>query len=155
MTALAAAGAAGLVGCGGGEARSDASINAVVYRFNDASVPPEYHRSYTLTVVEGSATIVVDSYGDVLHDVTQTIETTLWDATVEAARQFVGADDVVDEVGCAGGTSDSLSAVDSGGNEVVDIAVDHCGGRDPDLSLVVAGVLATFDLDALLAPSDS
>ena len=40
----------------------------VTYAFTDSSVPPQYHRSVTLTVTRDEAHIVVDSYGDVLAD---------------------------------------------------------------------------------------
>jgi hypothetical protein len=43
-------------------------IREIVYRFGDASVPPQYHRSYTITVTAGQARVVVDSYGDVLAE---------------------------------------------------------------------------------------
>jgi hypothetical protein len=49
-----------------------------VDRFNDSSVPPEYHRRYTLTADAESAQLVVDSYGDVLHDVTEPNEGDRW-----------------------------------------------------------------------------
>ena len=48
----------------------DPASATVEYHYQDSSVPPEYHRSYTLTVTQGEADLVVDSYGDVLHDET-------------------------------------------------------------------------------------
>jgi hypothetical protein len=50
----------------------------VTLRFRDSSVPPEYHRSYVLTVSEGQVHVVVDSYGDVLHDVTKPLPNDDW-----------------------------------------------------------------------------
>lgn len=46
------------------------SITKIVYSFKDSSVPPQYHRSYTITVTSGQAHIVVDSYGEILADAT-------------------------------------------------------------------------------------
>lgn len=43
----------------------------VRYHYRDSSVPPEHHRSYTVTVTPDEAHIGVDSYGDVLHDETR------------------------------------------------------------------------------------
>lgn len=40
----------------------------VTYAFFDASVPPQFHRSWTLTVTREWARLVVTSYGDVLAD---------------------------------------------------------------------------------------
>jgi hypothetical protein len=45
-------------------------ITKIVYSFKDASVPPQYHRSYTITVTRDQIHIVVDSYGDILADTT-------------------------------------------------------------------------------------
>ena len=42
------------------------SIKKITYHFQDASVPPEYHRSYTVIVDKDRLTITVDSYGDIL-----------------------------------------------------------------------------------------
>lgn len=145
--------------CGGddgGPAATD--VTAVVYRFNDSSVPPEFHRSYELTVSATEANLVVDSYGDALHDVTQPIDAALWDSTVTAALAYVGdgaASDDPDSIDCAGGTSDELAVVDRSSSRIVELFVDHCGGIDPDLSLVVAPVLATFDMATLLAPTET
>ena len=36
------------------------------YRFGDASVAPEYHRSYTISITRESITISIDSYGNIL-----------------------------------------------------------------------------------------
>ena len=43
---------------------TNTAIKEIIYRFGDASVPPDYHRSYTITVTAGGVRIVVDSYGD-------------------------------------------------------------------------------------------
>jgi hypothetical protein len=40
------------------------NIKKITYRFEDSSVPPEYHRSYTITLTPERVNIVVDSYGD-------------------------------------------------------------------------------------------
>lgn len=39
-----------------------------IYKFNDSSTPPEYHRSYTISVSPDSVHLSVDSYGSVLLD---------------------------------------------------------------------------------------
>ena len=40
--------------------------NKVEYRYGDSSLPPDYHRSYTITITEDKKTISIDSYGKVL-----------------------------------------------------------------------------------------
>lgn len=70
------------VGCGGRDddlsSRSISDAAVVEYRFSDASVPPEHHRSSTLTITAGEVRIVVGSYGDVLHDVTRPLSAEAW-----------------------------------------------------------------------------
>jgi hypothetical protein len=39
----------------------DPASAMVEYRYNDSSVPPEYHRSYTITVREGEARMATDA----------------------------------------------------------------------------------------------
>lgn len=49
--------------------RSDImAVTKIVYRFRDASVPPRYHRSYTISVTADEATVVVNSYGTQLNE---------------------------------------------------------------------------------------
>ena len=136
---------------GDGGADLDPATATLVYRFHDASVPPEYHRSYTLTADAESAHLVVDSYGDVLHDVTEPNDADRWQRVLDASQALSNDTDVTTEA-CAGGTSEELQVLDGQDQAVIDVFVDHCGSSDgPDLDGVVAEVLALFDLDALLA----
>jgi len=48
-----------------GELPTDSYIKKIVYHFADASVPPQYHRSYTITVIPDCVEIVVNSYGEI------------------------------------------------------------------------------------------
>ena len=43
------------------------SSAVIEYRFTDSSIPPEYHRSYTLRVTKDETSISIDSYGDLLY----------------------------------------------------------------------------------------
>lgn len=45
-------------------------ITKIIYRFRDASVPPQYHRSYTISVIPSEATVVVSSYSKRLNECT-------------------------------------------------------------------------------------
>ncbi|MEO0396263.1 MAG: hypothetical protein AAF243_09815 [Cyanobacteria bacterium P01_A01_bin.137] len=45
-------------------------ITKIVYRFRDASVPPQYHRSYTISVTASEANVVVNSYSTQLNELT-------------------------------------------------------------------------------------
>ncbi|MEM9485877.1 MAG: hypothetical protein AAGA83_19550 [Cyanobacteria bacterium P01_F01_bin.116] len=46
------------------------AVTKIVYRFRDASIPPRYHRSYTISVTANEANVVVDSYGTQLNETT-------------------------------------------------------------------------------------
>ena len=134
-----------------GGADLDPATATLVYQFHDASVPPEYHRSYTLTADAGSAHLVVDSYGDVLHDVTEPNDVERWERVLDESQTLSNATDVTDRA-CAGGTSEELRVLDGENEAVIDVFVDHCGASSgPELEEVVTELLALFDLDALLA----
>lgn len=42
------------------------SITELIYRYQDASVPPPYHRSFEIRIDTEKITLVVDSYGSIL-----------------------------------------------------------------------------------------
>ncbi|MGB3713694.1 MAG: hypothetical protein WA996_04615, partial [Candidatus Promineifilaceae bacterium] len=76
-----------VVGCNDGSDQPDLKmiekdIQELTYRFGDASVPPEYHRSYSVSITPGEARIVVDSYGDILAEREVDISTGLFEAVV-------------------------------------------------------------------------
>ncbi|HEY8523946.1 MAG TPA: hypothetical protein VIL48_03215 [Acidimicrobiales bacterium] len=155
--ALAAAGC-GDDGAGNGGAPAVDPASAVVeYHFQDSSVPPEHHRSYTLTVEPSGARIVVDSYGDVLHDERAPVDDATWSQLIAAVEGVDGlggggADD------CAGGTAHDLWVTDGEhGNDDPAIAahVPVCGGdgrEDADrVERAVRPALDLFDMETLLA----
>lgn len=124
---------------------------AVEYRFFDSSVPPPFHRSFTLEVRPDSARLVVDSYGDVLRDVRLLLDAAAWDRCATAASslaELVGGD--FDD-GYTGGTADRLVVRDHDGEVIVNRFESHRGidPADSPLRAAVAGVLARFDLDRL------
>lgn len=129
------------------------AIATVVYQFHDASVPPEYHRSYTVTVTEGSATVVVDSYGDIIDQATEPIDAAAWAATVDLTASYAGTEST-EHPGCTGGTAEELTALDAGGAEVLHVYLDHCGeSSGTDLQVAVGSVLSLFDLATMTATS--
>jgi hypothetical protein len=96
----------------------DPATTEVVLAFTDSSVAPEYHRSYTLTVNAQGVHVVVDSYGDVLHDVTEDVPDDQWSAFVaDLPERLAALPDPEPDDGCAGGTGTALT-VTEGGDEV-------------------------------------
>ncbi len=85
-------------------------INFLVFQFHDASVPPEYHRSFTLTFETDKAHLLVDSYGDIITDT----QLNLNKETIQKIFSLVDKHQIknkekknVDE-GCTGGTGVSI-----------------------------------------------
>lgn len=154
--AVAAILAAACSGEAGGAAGIDLATAQVEYRFNDSSVPPEYHRSYTVTVADGEARMVVDSYGDELHDVTAPVDDETWADAIERLEAL----DVRTrraEDGCTGGTSRELRVTDADhatDEPALEVYTEVCNGGEDEADAVdaaVAPVLALFDTETLLA----
>lgn len=129
---VVAAGLASLVaGCGGDDDDADdVSLSddaQITYAFGDASVPPEFHRSYTLTIDATEVHAVVDSYGDVVGEVTEDLPAEVWDGLVADVGSIADLDASDDDEGCAGGTSRSIQITD-GGETVVVKEIYACGG---------------------------
>ena len=107
------------------------AIREIVYWYGDASVPPQFHRSYRITLTPDKIEIIVDSYGDVLA--TRTYDTTneQFEGIVLSLRKNLHqvAEVAEEDDGCTGGTSESVSCSD-GAREVFSGTVYHCGAKD-------------------------
>ncbi len=128
----------------------------VVYRFNDSSVPPQYHRSFELTATSKEARLVVDSYGEILAD-EKTVEVDqAWQVMSQTYPSLDALPLVKSELGCVGGTSRWLK-ITQGETVLKDIALDECGGVNDAAVSTMAGwvdpVLKLFPAIAVLAPS--
>lgn len=101
-----------------------------VYEFQDSSVPPPYHRSYSIKVTATTVELTIDSYGEVLLNDTTTIDQSTFDDFVSALKgcNLQGKKRNEDD-GCTGGTGDSFSADFGEGNTFTGY-VYHCGGED-------------------------
>ena len=108
----------------------NATIQEITYHFGDASIPPEYHRSYTVTVTTDKARIVVDSYGDILADKDYEITSKQFDDIRNSLkRNKIRNCTLGDDKGCSGGTIERISFSD-GENKIFSGSVYHCGGKD-------------------------
>jgi hypothetical protein len=126
---------------------------SVEYHFHDSSVPPPYHRSYTLLVVPGAARVIVDSYGDVLHDERLDLDALTWERCVTAAASLAELPGVEFDDGFTGGTADRLVVRDHAGEIVVNRFESHRGSdpADSPLRAPVAEILSGFDMARLRA----
>jgi hypothetical protein len=111
---------------------------SATYSFTDASVPPEFHRSYTITVLSGYTKLFIHSYGDTLlfetyktdHDFRQFLK------DLKACK--LAATTIEKPNNCTGGTTDFFySTADTYETLVpykklklnVHAKVYHCGGK--------------------------
>jgi len=105
-------------------------IREITYRYGDAPVPPEHHRSYEVRVTPHSVHVTVDSYGEILAMDTLPVAEGVFREIVAALGRFgIRGGDLGDDEGCTGGTSESISWVDGNGPPFA-ATVYHCGGRD-------------------------
>lgn len=63
-----------------------ANLERVTLRFQDSSVPPQYHRSYTIVVETGSVQTTVDVYGAIIARDRRDLDPAEWPALLEDAR---------------------------------------------------------------------
>ncbi|MCB9032388.1 MAG: hypothetical protein H6553_00965 [Chitinophagales bacterium] len=68
--------------------KNNGQIDKVEYRYDDSSIPPEYHRSYIISVTSNKAQIVIDVYGDIILDTNFVIDTNQFTTLVTAAKQL-------------------------------------------------------------------
>lgn len=100
----------------------------ITYEYQDSSVPPEYHRSYSLTISHAEVEVVVDSYGDVIGETTAPIPVDVWDGLSTGAAEVVSLEpDDIDQEGCSGGTGRSL-VIEDGGETLMDLEIYLCAG---------------------------
>lgn len=131
-------------GCSSEDADSGGALPedaTVTYAFQDSSVPPQYHRSYTLTVTQAESRIVVDSYGDVLADESAPTSTKVWQEISAGTPSIADLVPVGQVDGCAGGTSFDVE-VTVPLETLVELSADLCGGDNDDVARVVTDWLA-------------
>lgn len=106
------------------------NITKIAYRFEDSSVPPEYHRSYTITIIREKATISVDSYGEIIIEKEVKIKEKDFTRIVSSlSENKINKQSLGDNEGCVGGTGERLTYWDEK-NEIFSASVYHCGGID-------------------------
>ena len=106
-------------------------IMEIVYRYQDASIPPEYHRSYTIQVNANRVHIVVDSYGAILAERTYDISEKRFNDLLESLKKnkIRHCIRMRVESGCIGETTEKISLF-NGSNQLFTGQVYHCSGKD-------------------------
>lgn len=102
-----------------------------VYNFHDASVPPQYHRSYMIDVEDTVVKFIVDSYEDILFEETFSITGKQLDEFIKGVKacKLRYGKGKVEPKGCTGGTSDSFFFLWNG-ETPQDGYTGKCGGKD-------------------------
>ena len=110
---------------------TERAIQKIVYCFGDASVPPQFHRSYRIVVSQDQVDVTVDSYGEILARKTHRISKEQFGEIVGSLRRngIRNVSRKESAPGVTGGTSESISFSDGEG-EIFSGTVDHCAGED-------------------------
>ncbi len=111
---------------------SQHSNDSFTFRFTDSSVPPPYHRSYTIQVDDSQVQFSIDSYGDVLLNETYKIDSTQYHDFVQKIQACKLKDKLADKdtEGCTGGTTDAFTIKYANNKGELWGYVYHCGGKD-------------------------
>lgn len=113
-----------------GAVEPKANYDKLVYRFGDASLPPQYHRSYTVTVTETKMNVLVDSYGEKIEEKSFDLKSGDFKGLMDAfTKAGIKNCDMKDEPGCTGGTSEGVTLYNKDA-KTFEGSVYHCGGSD-------------------------
>jgi hypothetical protein len=118
-----------LSGAGHDKGFSQSGIDEIRYSYYDSSVPPDFHRSYTITVTATSVAIIVDSYGKIISD-------KKYDGSPEQFNKLISLMDagkiknvkMKKESGCTGGTGEGITCLKSG-ETIFSGKAFYCGGK--------------------------
>ena len=100
-----------------------------IYDFTDSSVPPEYHRSFSIKVMPGRVYLKVHSYGDLLLSDTTSLSDEAYAAFSKSISDLnIRSTKEKDNDGCTGGTTDELDLY-SGTSQQVKGHLYNCGGK--------------------------
>ncbi len=106
-------------------------VTRVCYTYSDASVAPEYHRSFDVTVTPETAKMVVYSYGDTLAEKQVIISSAEFEQVIKSLNdaQLVPVSYGFDEI-CEGGTAEYVTVYVNDANILYKGEFNHCGGGE-------------------------
>lgn len=106
-------------------------IGSILYEYEDSSVPPQYHRSYSLLVKKNSIEVKVDSYGSMITDTAITIsETEFSNITATYEKLALKNTEKREPQGCVGGTGATVRVWDKADSLIMEGHVYFCGGKE-------------------------
>jgi len=126
------------------------NIDKIEYHFQDASVPPLHHRSYSWIITESHLQFTVNSYGTILKDTTIAISEFKWEQCKTAFLNcgIKNQKPIESNLGCTGGTSITIQTWLNEKENFSGTAA-NCGGKtegnlhgniDKFLSLIKEGI---------------
>ena len=132
----------------------DASNATVVYTFKDSSLPPEFHRSFSMTSDSNTSRLTIDSYGDILDDVSMATD---FDALSLVLTRLEQSDlpekTGFSDSGCTGGESSFLRLYYSSDLQTSWRSIDiyECDSAEATLAMqelrnIIDPVLEPFDV---------
>jgi hypothetical protein len=119
--------------------------DTLIYSYRDASVPPQYHRSYTIRVIPGQVYLSIDVYGKIILEDSLVLTRATYDSFATAINDLhIKKIKEVPGEGCTGGTSDKLDLY-AGSSKEVKGSIYYCGGKKyGDLEGDVAAAAGLF-----------
>jgi len=91
---------------------------SIIYGFQDASVPPDVHRSYTIYLTKKNYRFVVDSYGEIIKDTTFVL-TNQKEKVKNMQKAFKSCkiknkEHQEGDIGCTGGNGEFIKMISDG-----------------------------------------
>ncbi|WMX14024.1 MULTISPECIES: hypothetical protein [unclassified Aureispira] len=108
------------------------NLERFTYEFTDSSVPPPFHRSYTIDANKDSIRLTVDSYGDTLAQKEYPMPENGFERIGVALLKHKINRRLKEKQskGCTGGTTESISWSAKNEANAFDAFVYHCGSKD-------------------------
>lgn len=104
-------------------------FDKLIYEFHDSSVPPEYHRSFTITLSLKTIEKCVDSYGDTISYAIKKSDASQMKKLVTLLKEAkISTISELKEDGCTGGTGVSIYCFMEK-KQVFKGHVNQCGGK--------------------------
>ena len=106
------------------------NIDKIEYHFQDASVPPLHHRSYSWVITETQLRFTTNSYGTILKDTTIAISAIKWEQCKTAFLNcgIKNQKNIETNQGCTGGTSITIQTW-LNEKEIFSGTASKCGGK--------------------------
>lgn len=104
--------------------------DTLLYRYRDATTPPQYHRSYSILVTERQVKHTVDVYGDIIQKDSLALSPETFSSFVSAINALQIEDSEKDNPdNCVGGSSQYISLYPRTDKEVR-ASLYNCGGKE-------------------------